>query len=78
MLSALDQMLRDWLARHGRPPQLVEYTPYLLSIGSMLAWYVRGLLRDCVREFRYRMRKRNLRLIQGRPAAVLPSLKIRP
>ena len=77
MLSALEQMVRDFWVRNGRPPQLAEYTPYLLAIGSMLAWFVRGLIGDCVRDVRYRLRRRGLRVVAGRPAAFTHPLRSR-
>ena len=78
MLSALDQIIREFWVRNGRPPQLAEYTPYLLAIGSMLLWFVRGLIGDCVREIRYRQRRRGLRVVAGRPVALAPPLRSRP
>ena len=78
MLSALEQMVRDFWVRNGRPPDLAEYTPYLLAIGSIVAWFVRGLLGDCVRDVRYRLRRRSLRVVAGRPAAFIHPLRSRP
>lgn len=77
MLSALDQLLGDFLVRHGRSAQLAEYTPYVLSIGSILAWFVRGLVGDCLRVLRYRRKRRNLTLIDGRAGAVPAMIRTR-
>ncbi len=75
MLSSLEETLGQILVRHGRSAQLLEYTPYLLCIGSMLGWFIRGLWRDTRIEFRYRARRRRLRLIRGRPAVAPAPLK---
>lgn len=77
MLSTLEQAIQAFWVRNGRSAQLAEYTPYLLGIGSMLVWFVRGLLSDCVRELRYRLRRRTLRVVQGRRIAFGGSLRMR-
>ena len=71
MLAALDQAIRDFWLSQGRPPGLADYTPYMLVIGWILAWFTRGLIGDCVRDFHYRARRRALRVVAAGPGAVL-------
>ena len=77
MLSAIEQAIREFWVSAGRPPELVEYTPYLLGIASILLWFLRGLTGDCVRDLRYRLRRRTLRVVPGRPIVDPGALKIR-
>ena len=65
MFGPLDQMIRDALVAHGRSAELLDYTPYLVAIGTPLAWFIRGLSLDCVRAARYWRRRRSLRLLPG-------------
>ncbi len=78
MLAALDQTIREFWLYHSRPPDLADYTPYLLAIGGVLVWFVRGLIGDCVRDLRYRMRRRALRVLPGGPGDALRRLPHRP
>lgn len=44
---------------------LLGYLPYLLGIGSALAWYWQGVVRDAWTELHYLMRRHNLRALDG-------------
>ncbi len=78
MLAALDQAIRDFWLSQGRPPGLADYTPYMLAIGWGLAWFTRGLIGDCVRDFHYRARRRALRVIAAGPGTGLRGELRRP
>lgn len=44
---------------------LLGYLPYLLGIGSALAWYWQGVVRDAWTELHYLMRRHGLRALDG-------------
>ncbi len=45
--------------------EFLGYLPYLLTIGTALAWYVAGLARDALAELRNLLRKRGLRVMDA-------------
>lgn len=50
-----------------RQSEFREYLPYVLVIGSILVWFIRGIVMDVLKDFRRLRRRRWLRfLVRGR------------
>lgn len=50
-----------------RQSEFREYLPYVLVIGSILVWFIRGIVMDVLKDFRKVRRRRWLRfLVHGR------------
>ena len=57
----------DWLIDNffvtTRQAEFREYLPYVLVIGAVLAWFIRGLIKDVLKDFHRVRRRRWLRFV---------------